>query len=82
MDQKELSEFTDQELLVEAKKMRSNSVVSALLIGFMMGIVIWSILQNTVGLFTLIPLYFAFKVFHKPDKNKELKSLLKERNLS
>ena len=82
MDQKELSEFTDQELLVEAKKMRSNSVVSALLIGFLMGIVIWSILQNTVGLFTLIPLYFAFKVFHKPNKNKELKSLLKERNLS
>lgn len=62
--------------------MRSNSVVSALLIGFMMGIVIWSILQNTVGLFTLILLYFAFKMFHKPDKNKDLKSLLKERNLS
>ena len=61
--------------------MKSASVINALLIGFMIGIVIYSIVKNSVGFFTLIPLFFVFKVFHKPEKNKELKKLLKERNL-
>ena len=82
MGQKVLSELSDQDLLNEAKKMKSESIISAALIGFMIGIVIYSNLKNSVGLFTLIPLFFAFKVFHKPDKNKELKELLKERNLN
>ena len=82
MDQKNLSELTDQELLVEAKKMKSASIVNATLIGVMIGIVVWSILKNTVGLFTLIPLFLAFKVFHKPKKYEELKRVLKERNLN
>jgi len=81
MKQKELSELTDQELLQEAKKMKSASIINALLIGFMIGIVIYSILKNSIGFFTLIPLFFVFKVFHKPKKNKELNELLKERDL-
>jgi len=80
MKQKELSELTDQELLQEAKKMKSASIINAFLIGFMIGIVIYSIVKNSLGFFALIPLFFAFKVFHKPKKNKELKKLLKERN--
>ena len=82
MKQKELSELTDQELLNEAKKMKSASMINATLIGFMFGIIIYSIVKNSVGLFTLIPLFFIYKVFHKPEKNKELKKLLKERNLT
>ncbi|WP_299215734.1 FUSC family protein [uncultured Aquimarina sp.] len=78
---KELSELTDSELLDEAKKMKSASIINAALIGFMFGIIVYSILQNSVGLFTLIPLFFIFKVFHKPEKNKALKRLLKERKL-
>ncbi|PSR11946.1 MAG: FUSC family protein [Bacteroidetes bacterium] len=84
MQQKELSELTDQELLDQAKKMKSDSIISATLIGFMIGVVIYSVVKNSVGFFTLIPLYFAFRVFHKPENNrmnKELVQLLKERNL-
>jgi len=82
MKQEELSELTDQELLDEAKKMKSASILHAVLIGFMIGIVIYSIWVNSIGLFTLIPLYFIFKVFHNPKKDKALKKLLKERNLN
>ncbi|WP_299246835.1 FUSC family protein [uncultured Aquimarina sp.] len=78
---KELSELTDSELLDEAKKMKSDSIINAALIGFMFGIIVYSILQNTVGLFTLIPLFFIFKLFHKPKRNKGLKKLLKDRKL-
>jgi len=64
--------------------MKSDSIISATLIGFMIGVVIYSVVKNSVGFFTLIPLYFAFRVFHKPENNrmnKELVQLLKERNL-
>lgn len=59
MTQKKISELTDEELLSEAKKMKSTSTVNALLIGVMIGVIIYSILKSTVGFFTLIPLFFA-----------------------
>ncbi len=62
MNYKELSELTDQELLDEAKKMKSNSIINALFIGFLIGIVIYSIAANSLGFFTLIPLFFAYKL--------------------
>lgn len=81
MNGKELSALTDEELLKEAKKLKSASITSAFLIGIMIGIVVWSVSKNTIGLFTLIPLIFAYKLLHQPDKQKELKEVLKERNL-
>ncbi|MES2520768.1 MAG: FUSC family protein [Bacteroidota bacterium] len=83
MKQKELSEFTDQELLDEAKKMKSFSITNALIIGFLMGIVIYSFAKNNWGMLTLIPLYFVYKIINDPKnkRTKELEHLLKERNL-
>lgn len=83
MTQKELSEFTDQELLDEAKKIKTFSITNALIIGFLMGIVVYSFAKNSWGLLTLIPLYFIYKLVNDPKnkRNKNLKILLKERNL-
>ena len=81
MKQKELSELTDQELLEEAKKMKSASITNAVFIGMMIGIVIFSIVKNSIGFFTLIPLLFAYKAFDKSKNNKALEKILKERNL-
>ena len=81
MTQKELSELSDQELLDKAKKMKSSAITNAVLIGFMIGIIIYSILKNSIGFFTLIPLFFVFKIFNKSKNNEALLSLLKERNL-
>ncbi len=81
MEKKVLSELTDQALLAEEKKMKSNAIISALLIGFMIGIILFSIWKNTIGLLTLIPLYFIFRMFKKPDNKEELEQILKERNL-
>ncbi len=68
MKQKELSELTDQELLQEAKKMKSTPITNAVLIGFMLGIVIYSIAVNSLGFFTLIPLFFAYKLINNSKK--------------
>ncbi|MEZ4918187.1 MAG: FUSC family protein [Saprospiraceae bacterium] len=81
MNQNELSELTDTELLEKAKKMKKSEIYSALTIGFMIGIVFFSVVKNTWGLVTLIPLFFIYKMLNKPDENKALKEILKERNL-
>jgi hypothetical protein len=81
MMQKELSELTDQQLLEEAKKMKSSSIINALFIGFMVGIIIYSIVKNSLGFFTLIPLVFAYKLIKNAKNNKPLEEELKSRNL-
>lgn len=83
MNQKELPALTDQELLAEAKKLKSFSITNALFIGFLLGILIYSFVKNTWGLVTIIPLYFIYKLINDP-KNKRyeaVEKLLKERNL-
>jgi hypothetical protein len=82
MKHKDLAALTDEELLQEAKKMKSASRIHALLIGFMIGIIVYSIIKSTWGLLTLIPLFFIYKLTRNPNSNKELKKLLKERNLT
>ena len=81
MSKEELSKLTDEELLAEAKKLKSSAILHALLIGIMIGIVIYSVAKNTWGFFTLIPLFFAYKLAGASKNKKELQALLKERNL-
>ncbi|MGC4042030.1 MAG: FUSC family protein [Flavobacterium sp.] len=82
MDKRNLSELTDQELLQEAKKMKSASIMNAVFIGFLIGIIFYSAMKNSLGLFTLIPLFFAYKLANKSKyDHQELENILKERNL-
>lgn len=82
MKHKKLSELTDQELLSEAKKAKSASIINALLIGFLAGIIFYSILENSWGILTVIPLFLVYKLINNSKyKNTELENLLKERNL-
>jgi cadmium resistance protein CadD (predicted permease) len=85
MNDKDLSELTDPELLVKAKKMKSDSIMHAVLYGLMIGVLIYGVAKNNLGFLTLIPLFLAYKVFNNPENsknNEELKKLLKERNLN
>ncbi|MEN0004273.1 MAG: FUSC family protein [Bacteroidota bacterium] len=82
--QKKLSEFTDEELLAEAKKSKSTAITNAVLIGFLAGVVFYSLAMNTWGFLTLIPLFFIYKLVNNPKNaahQAELEQLLKERNL-
>ena len=72
MTNKDLTEFTDEELLDEAKKMKSFSITNALFIGFLVGIIFYSIVKNSWGMLTLIPLYFIYRMINDP-KNKRSK---------
>lgn len=82
MDKKQLSELTDQELLQEAKKRKSAAMMNAFLIGFLIGIIFYSVVKNSWGFLTLIPLFFAYKLINNSKyNNKELDDLLRERGL-
>ncbi|NHM05982.1 FUSC family protein [Flavobacterium sp. CYK-4] len=82
MESKNLSELNDQELLQEYKKIKTASITTALFIGFLIGIVVYSVVKHTWGLFTLIPLFIAYKLTQKPQHNlQEVEQLLKERKL-
>jgi cbb3-type cytochrome oxidase subunit 3 len=82
MAERKLSELTDEELLQEAKKMKSNSIMNAVLIGFFVGVIVYSVVKNTIGLVTLIPIFFVYRLVNKSNyNNQELERLLKERNL-
>ncbi|MDV6167525.1 FUSC family protein [Flavobacterium sp. DG1-102-2] len=79
---KELSELTDQELLREVRKLNTAAAINAVLIGFMAGIVFYSVVKNSVGFFTLIPLFLAYKLINNSNYNKkELEAILRERKL-
>ncbi|PTN08683.1 FUSC family protein [Mangrovibacterium marinum] len=82
MKQKELTALSDQELLQEAKKLKSAARTNAVLIGFLIGIIVYSILKNSFGFLTLIPLFLVYKLVNnsKYDK-KELEAMLTERKL-
>ena len=83
MTNNDFSKMTDQELLDEAKKLKSFSFINALLIGILIGIIAYSIFVNSWGLLTLILLFFIYKMVNDPrnKRKKDLEQLIKERNL-
>lgn len=56
-------------------------MTNALFIGFLYGIIFFSIVKNTWGMLTLIPLYIAYKLIKDSKRNEALEQLLKDRNL-
>ncbi|MFT4735523.1 MAG: cadmium resistance protein CadD (predicted permease) [Arcticibacterium sp.] len=64
--------------------MKSISIINAFLIGFLVGIIIYTVAKNTWGLLTLIPLFFIYKMVNNPEEKKnntDLEKLLEERKL-
>lgn len=81
MTKKELNEMTNEELLQEKRKLKNAKIINATIIGLMIGVVFWSVIKNTWGLLTLIPLFIIYKIAGNSKKDNDLEKLLKERNL-
>jgi hypothetical protein len=91
MDKKVLSEFTNEELLIEKKKLKKRKITNALIIGFLAGIVGFGVVAWILGskknliaflLPMMFPIYFIYLIIKKSKKDKELEMVLKERNLN
>lgn len=81
MNQEELSRLSDEELLKAAKANKPSPMIDAFFIGFLAGIIVYSIVANAWGFFTLIPLFLIYLFLKKPKQYEALKKELKERNL-
>lgn len=80
--EKELKEFTDQELLERVKKKKSNDITNAVILGVLIGIATYSTVKHGLGLFTFLPLLFAVFAANQWGKDKKgLEEELKLRNL-
>lgn len=66
-----LNELGDQELLQKAKKLKTNKIVDATIIGVTIGIAIFSAVKNGLGFFTFFPLILGY-LFVRNSRNNEI----------
>ncbi len=76
------SNFTDEELLVEKKKMNKNNIFIAFVIGICIGISVYSLVLKGVGVYSFLPLFLAFLFYKGNKKNTALLEELQNRNLN
>lgn len=81
MEQKELATLSDEELLQEQKKAKTNNIISAVLIGCLVGVAVYSAVKNGIGFFTFFPLFFVYILVVNGKKTVALTKELKSRNL-
>ena len=81
MSQKQLADFTDEELLQEVKKIKSTNIFDAVIIGLLIGIAVFSVVKNGFGLLTFLPLVYVPIAAGNKSKHRNLEKLLRERKL-
>jgi len=81
MDKKKLSDLTDQEILDKKKKLKSSQIISAVLIGFLVGIAVYSTINKGLGFFTIFPLFFIFLIAKNKSDLNIINLEIKNRNL-
>jgi len=80
-----LTELNDQELTQKIKKIKTNKIIDATIIGITIGIAIYSVVKNGFGFSTFLPLVIAYLLVRNSTNNKilekELQKEQKYRNL-
>ena len=80
-----LTQLSDQELLEKLKKIKTNKIIDAVMVGFTLGIVVYSAVKNGFGFFTFFPLILTYLIVRNSKNNKllenEIQNELKSRNL-
>lgn len=90
MEKEELNNLSDEELLIEKKKLKKSKVYHALVIGFLGGIVVFGLVswflssKRLSGLLLpmVIPIALIYKLVKSPNKHTALEEVLKERNVN
>lgn len=72
MKPENLKELNDQELLQKIKNLKTNKIVDAIIIGFTIGIAIYSAVKNGLGFFTFFPLIIGYLIIRNSNNNKIL----------
>lgn len=67
-----LTELSDLELSQRVKKIKTSKIVDAVIIGFTVGIAVYSLVKNGVGFFTFFPLVLGYLVVRNSKNNQLL----------
>ncbi len=67
-----LTELSDLELSQRLKKIKTSKIVDAVIIGFTVGIAVYSLVKNGVGFFTFFPLVLGYLVVRNSKNNQLL----------
>ena len=85
MKTENLTDLSDQELLHKIKKLKTKKIIDASIVGFTIGIAIYSAVKNGLEFFTFFPLILAYVIIKNSTNNKiienEIEKELKSRNL-
>lgn len=79
MKPESLTELSNQALLQKLKTLKNNKIIDALIVGFTLGIVLYSAVKNGFGFFTFFPLLLTYAIVRNSTNNKILeKEIQKE----
>jgi hypothetical protein len=81
MEEKEVSQLSDNELVEEIEKVKPSPIFDAFFIGFLIGIFIFSIAVSAWGIVIIIPLFLIYLFLKKGKRYKALRRELERRNL-
>ena len=79
MNDKKFTEFNDEDLIAERKKLKTTNLINAVLCGILVGVAAYSTVKHGFGFFAVFPLYFVFILIRNRSKAKSLDAELKSR---
>lgn len=86
MKPESLTDLNDQQLLDKLKGIKTNKIIDMVIVGFTLGIVVYSAVKNGFGFFTFFPLVLTYLVVRNSKNNeileKEVQKELRSRNLA
>ena len=80
MEKLDLTKLTNEELLVEQKKRKTNYQTGAFLVGMMIGVAIWSVVKNGKYFLIVAPLVFGYWFRNSKTEFEEIKKEIASRN--
>ena len=81
MKQKDYSSLSDEELLKNWKTVKTAQITSAVLVGIMIGIAVYSFVKKGLSFFTFFPLFFIPMLSVNSINFKAIKKEVEARNL-
>lgn len=86
MNTQSLTELSDSALLKKIKTLKTNKIIDAVIVGFTLGIVVYSAVKNGFGFFTFFPLLITYVIVRNSANNKileqEIQKELQSRNIN
>ncbi|MCU0467851.1 MAG: hypothetical protein MUF58_04550 [Arcicella sp.] len=82
MEQKPLTELTDQELQAEFKKKKQAQIAAAFVVGMSAGVAFWAIMNKGNYWFAILPIVMAYLSRNASKDLKEVKKEMEARKIS